>query len=185
MAAPVTKKIELDLDGLNDNQKDVLKTRVGNYVVNEILRYVSSGNSPVKGNGRFKSLNKKYADEQKGGNRTPNLELFGDMLDALEFKKTKDGVEIGVFDPQEADKALGHNSGFEGHPYLEGKAPKRQFIPDEDQDFKQNIRKGVKDIEQGIQKATDVRFPIRTELPEETGILSEDIIRSFFPEFLR
>lgn len=127
------------------NKREV-KKEIGDFIVNETLRFVETGNSPVGGVGKFKKLNKKYADEQKGGNRTPNLELLGDMLDSLTYKQRKDGIEIGIFEAKQAGKAEGHNTGFEGHPTLSGKGLKRQFIPNEDQKYKQRIERGIKRI---------------------------------------
>lgn len=112
-------------------------------MVAEILRSVSSGNSPVSGYGRFKRLSEDYADSEKGGDRTPNLELQGDMLDALEARNTREGVNVGIFAAKEVPKADGHNN-FSGDSRL----PLRRFIPKGQETFKRNINSGVKRIVQ-------------------------------------
>jgi hypothetical protein len=111
-----------------------------------MLDYIAEGASPVKGVKSFKKLSKKYADLEKMGDRLPNLDLEGDMLQSLTFKIVRGGLEVGIFDKEEAIKSFGHNTGFEGHPYLDGVGPKRQFIPDEDQSLKSDIEKGVLEI---------------------------------------
>ena len=84
---------------------------MGEFVVNEILRSVSEGKSPVSGRRQFKILDEKYAKDEKGGDRNPNLELGGDMLDALTFKPMPgDSLEVGIFDSNEVPKADGHNN---------------------------------------------------------------------------
>lgn len=137
----IAKEIKLDLSEIPRENRSTVKREVGQYVVDEILRHVSTGNSPVGGRGKFKTLNKEYAEDQKGGNRNPNLELEGDLLDSLTFKNTKSGVEVGIFKSKEVPKADGHNN-FTG----KSKLPTRRFIPDESESFKRNIEKGIKDI---------------------------------------
>lgn len=138
--------IPLDLSKVPMGQRKQAKQEVGNFVVNEILRFVEQGNSPVKNLGKFKQLTEKYAQENKGGNRTPNLELFGDMLDSLTSRNRKDGVEVGIFARSEVPKADGHNN-FSG----DSKLPQRRFIPEENQTFKRRITSGIKDIVQSFE----------------------------------
>jgi hypothetical protein len=134
----IKKKIKLDLKGIK--QKAKVKKEVGDLVIDEILRSLSEGKSPVKGE-RFKKLDAQYAKEFKGGDRTPNLELTGDMLDALKVKNTKDGIEVGIFSKKQTPKADGHNN-FSG----ESKLPQRRFIPSEDQEFKRDIQNRIKAV---------------------------------------
>ena len=136
-----TKEMTLDLSQIPDNRQDQAKQDVGEFVRDEIFRFVSRGNSPVAGRGAFQRLNKEYADNEKGGNRTANLELKGDMLDSLEFELTSRGIEIGIFDSDEQGKADGHNN-FSG----DSKLPTRRFIPDENEDFNGRIMTGVRQI---------------------------------------
>jgi hypothetical protein len=131
----------LDLSQIPDNRQDQAKQDVGEFIRDEIFRFVSSGNSPVAGRGAFQRLSKEYADNEKGGNRTANLELEGDMLDSLEFELTSRGIEIGIFDSGEQGKADGHNN-FSG----DSKLPTRRFIPDDNETFKSQIMSGVRQI---------------------------------------
>lgn len=64
---------------------------------------------------------KQFPDKQV---RPVNLELSGDMLDSLTFKKTAGGITVGIFDGTQAEKAKGHQS---GDP--EKALPKRRFLP--------------------------------------------------------
>lgn len=138
-------KIKLP-SGLSDSEKEELTQSIGDYLVESILNKVGEGVSPVSGNGAFKQLNKQYAENEKDGNRLANLDLFGDMLSSLEWKQIKGGVRVGIFDEDQAIKSYGHNTGFEGHPILDGVAPARKFIPQKDETFKKDILKGVDDI---------------------------------------
>ncbi len=139
----VSKEIKLDIpSNIPKEVRDDIKSEVGEYLVESILDYVGDGRSPVTGQ-QFKQLSKPYADEEKGGRRLPNLDLEGDMLNSLVFKETKNGVEVGIFDSGEAIKAYGHITGFEGHPWLDGVAPARPFIPGTKGNFTGKIMEGV------------------------------------------
>lgn len=143
------------------------KQDVGEFVRNEILRFVSSGKSPVAGRGAFDRLNKQYADDKKGGNRTPNLELEGDLLDSLEFTTTSTGIEVGIFDSNEAPKADGHNN-FSGL----SKLPTRRFIPDAAESFNGRIMTGVNQILDRYREDFD---PFADEIPSALTLASSVI----------
>ena len=128
---------------VDSETKEQILEEVGRYVTTEIALHLGDGNSPVEGHGAFKKLSADYADEEKGGDTKPNLELGGDMLAALEWRVEMDEVKIGFFDKEEAIKAYGHNTGMKGHPWLEGKAPVRRIIPEVKENFKQDIQRGI------------------------------------------
>lgn len=67
------------------------------------------------------------------------MELNGDMLNALDYKPTKDGVEIAIYGKQQAAKADGHLK-FSG---LDNNTPQRRFLPAEGQKFKADIEAKV------------------------------------------
>ena len=147
-----------------------------------MLLDLGDGKSPVAGRGSFKKLNKEYAGEQKDGNTTANMELEGDMLDALLSKNRKgDKIEIGIFKAKEQGKADGHNN-FSGKSTL----PTRRFIPNEKERFKKRIRTGIKTIINDnkvirqFDGDTDILGP-----GENIAELDLDSIlgRSFFDEF--
>jgi phage gpG-like protein len=141
MSAPseIFKTIKLDFSGVPRSELGELKDEIKELVIDEVLTRVNKGESPVNGYGKFKSLSKKYAESEKGGNTQPNLTLDGDMLDSLEADFEGDTLTVGIFDSEQAAKAYGHNTGMEGHPWLDGKTPVRKFIPDKDEKFKKEI----------------------------------------------
>ena len=130
-------------DGIKADDKQEFMEKVGQYLVDSMLDKIAEGISPVSGGGTFKKLTKHYADEEKGGERTANMDEHGDMLSALTYKIVGNKIQVGIFDKEQAVKSYAHNTGFKGHPFLEGKAPKRQFIPEEGQKLKKDILAGI------------------------------------------
>jgi hypothetical protein len=122
-----------------------LKKEIGNYIVEQTLQDVGDTKSPVTAR-PFRALSKKYKDYKKGlASPVPNLELKGKMLNQLKFKSTKTGIEIGIFDKKQAQKADNHNK-FSGKS-LKTKVPARKFIPKNGRDqYKKEIRKEVANI---------------------------------------
>ncbi len=157
--------MSLDLSRVPANQRTSVKNEVGEFIVDQILSSVSNAKSPVEGKGLFKSLSKQYADNQKGGNRKANLELEGDMLDSLEFKTTTAGVDIGIFEKDEAIKAFNHNTG--------DTLPQRQFIPDTTESFSKGIQAGVNSIIKDSEVERETATPTR-------GVSTEVTIDSLF-----
>ena len=152
----VIKEITLDLENIPFNAQSEAKKEVGDYIVNEILREVADGRSPVQGESKFQRLDKKYAKKEKGGQMLANLELEGDLLSALKFTDLgADRIEIGVRG-KEAPKADGHNQlSFEAKNWArQKKFPKRRFIPDDNQSFKKNIMREVDSILQSYRVET-------------------------------
>ena len=127
-----------------ESQKSLVLDDVGEFLVASILRKVSEGKSPVDGFGSFEKLNKKYAKDFKSGDRTPNLELTGDLLDSLEYRTSGDGLEIGYFD-NAGEKTLGK---ADGHNNFSGKSqlPTRRFIPKDDELFISSIQNEIESI---------------------------------------
>ncbi len=125
-----------------EHTKDRIKEEVGAYLIEQTLLSVSDAISPIAGEGWKKSLSKKYKEkkESEGGTPIANLEAKGDMISALDFEKTKDGIKIFI-SGEEALKADGHNN-FSGESDL----PKRRFMPGEGQEYKSAIQKGAQEI---------------------------------------
>lgn len=143
---------ELDVKALNlpsdleIEEREDLMNEIGEYLLSEILDYVGQGISPVTGKD-FKELSSDYADKEKGGNTLPNLDLNGDMMRAIEVKVEADKIKVGIFDDDDqAIKLYGHNTGFKGHPWLDGKAPQRKVIPDKKESFAGDIMSGINDL---------------------------------------
>ena len=145
----VSKTLELDLTNIPKESRAAAKQDVGELLVEEILRAVGDGKSPVQGE-NWKRLSKEYADEFKGGDRTPTMQLFGDLLDSLKAKPSSGNkIKIGHFrDEGQAPKADGHNQlSLEAQIWASTKEfPKRRYIPNEGQKFKASIMREVKDI---------------------------------------
>jgi hypothetical protein len=130
------------LEGLNipeENRAEALDI-AKNYVKEQILQYVADGDSPVEGE-RFPKLSKEYAEEEKIGDSSPNLEKTGRMLDALEVFE-RDGLIVVEIAGTEAPKAEGHN---QHDPSLDHPLPRRRFIPTEDQSLKTPIMAGLRE----------------------------------------
>lgn len=168
----VTKKLNLDLSEVDPSRRVEVKNEIGEFVIEEVLRRVSEGKSPLKGTPRWKSLNRQYAKDEKGGDTTPNLELDGDLLDAFEFKRTRDGIEVGVFKASETGKADGHNHLLKGYKHS---LPRRRFIPDENEQFYRKITDGVKDIIKE-HKRPDPRIRDQVSSEDVTRITLDDIL---------
>jgi hypothetical protein len=127
------------------NRKDILRD-IGDYLVETVLDSVSKQQSPIKGKGRFQPLSPDYKKFKKaeGAGGKANLELEGDMLEALKFT-IKDGkIRFGIRGKQ-GDKADNHNK-FSSES-KRTKVPPRNFIPKNNRDkFDQPIIDGMKDI---------------------------------------
>lgn len=195
----VSTLLNLDLTDIPESKITKAKKEVGNFLVNEILRSVGNGRSPVEGES-FRRLQKDYAKREKGGSRLPNLELDGDMLSKLKaigVSKKDPFLEVGIFGRAEAPKADGHNQISEEAKSWARRTDrtqyKRRFIPDSDQDFKPKIQKGVNDIlnsyrEEPIELEVDVitlGVPTsRTTTPETTQTTVDDLFSEEFLENL-
>jgi len=132
-----------NIDQVPSSLRGDLVNEVGDYLVQSILDYVGEAKSPVAG-GKYKStLSEAYANSMKNGDKLANLDLNGDMLNALTFKTNAatGKVTVGIFDNDQAIKSYNHNVG--------DTLPQRQFIPGEDQLLKAEIIRGVKRILQG------------------------------------
>jgi len=101
----------------------------------------------------FKPLSKSYAKykQAQGNSPVPNLELDGDMLDALDYRITPDGIELGVFGAQ-AGKADGHCD-FSGDSNI----PTRRFLPED------SLGRYQRDVDMIIQDA----LGDTVEIPED------------------
>lgn len=134
--------MELDLTGIPKSDQAQVKNDIGEFLVEQVLKYVSQSQSPVQGES-WPKLSKDYAAFKKSEGGTPiaNMEFSGDLLDSLDFKNTRAGVEIGFFD-SEAWKADGHLkfSGAKNH------TPQRRFLPAEGQQFKNDIQREIEKI---------------------------------------
>lgn len=140
-SAVTASEIDLEISGLPESVKRAIIEEAGEAIVGEILVALADAKSPVSGES-FPKLSKKYKEfkEAAGGSGIPDLELTGDLKDALTFRPTDDGLEVGIFG-KDAGKADGHCN-FSGESSL----PQRRFLPGEDQQFKRHIVRRVEEI---------------------------------------
>ena len=140
--SPVTKRVRLDLDGLDPGSKAEARTTAANIIIDETNAALDQSRSPVKG-GKFKST--------KADGSACNLRETGAMRFSLDFDEPDDDViEVGVFAPDQTDKAYAHTTGFKGHPHLESSRLKREFIPRPNQTYDKQIMDRVNNAVQAI-----------------------------------
>ena len=138
--------VELDLfEGrtLKRAAKKRIQEEVGQYLVEQTLIAMNEKKTPVQGGSFASTLTSdsyKKLKKAEVGSTEANLEFTGTMKDELDFEATENGIAIGVFGDR-AGAADGHNN-------LSGKSslPKRQFLPDEGQNYKKNIQQEVQRI---------------------------------------
>lgn len=184
------KKIDLDLSNVPRHLHKTVKDEVGEYLVNQVLRDVERGFSPVAGEGQFEKLSKSYAENEKGGRTVANLQLEGDLKEAIRFKRTTDGIEFGNFLKSQHDKADGHNQHSDKAKQWakEKNFPKRRYIPDDDQKFRPAIEREIQNIVRSYEQTpeTNVNFTDPDDDVETgnrveislTNILSDEFIEA-------
>lgn len=172
--ATINARIDLDLEDVDDSLKSDAKEEIREFIIDSTLEEIARGRSPIQGEPRWQKLNKEYAKEQKGGDRTPNMELTGDMLDDYE-RGWRPGVgdflefQINGFSGDKAD----------GHCHLVGNSslPRRRFIPGEGQVFNDKIMSGIKKIEREYKDLTESRR--EESVPDDIEEISPSISRQF------
>lgn len=130
MVKKVTKRLNLRkmLNKVDPSEKSEVKKAVGNHLLKRIGDYLDEQRSPVTG-GRFTPLKKKYREFKKKSGKGTDADLFfdGDMQSQLQYREYRDGIEIGIFDDTEAQKADNHNKN--SAKSKKTAVPQRQFIP--------------------------------------------------------
>ena len=134
----IQKTLNLGLEDIPVGNLQAAKQEVGEYLVNETIRYMEEGRSPVAGEAPWPKLDKVYATEEHNGDRTPTLNATGRLRESLQFRSTDDGVEIGIFHKSQQAKADGHNN-FSGKSHL----PQRRFVPSSRQNYRSEIMANV------------------------------------------
>lgn len=137
----------LGLDAPKGRTKREALEEIAEYTKDELLQFYGEGKSPASGGEWKKTLSPKYKEIKKeiSSSGIANMELSGDMLDALDWQISGGKIRIGWFDSTEAAKAEGHQTGYAGHPTIKN-GPKRQLLPDQGGNFKPTIRSGMKAI---------------------------------------
>lgn len=182
-ASRSTLATEIDLFSGMDLPKAVRKeaaAAVGEFLVEQINIYLADAKSPVSGES-FPALSKEYKKDKvsEGFGGVPDLERSGDMKDALTFKVTDEGIELGFFDRKNAGKADGHNN-FSGQSEL----PQRRFLPDEGQKFRREIQSEIENIiNETLAENVDVALSDLKEIDTEDDF--NELISDLFPSLSR
>lgn len=170
MASKVTFKINLSdlvesdkLAEVSDSAKKKVLKEINEFVIDKILLDTSKQTSAVTGE-EFEALSPEYKKYKVkvGGVPRPNLELSGDMLDALKgIVRNSDETEIGIFKRSEALKADGHcHTGVFG----ESKIPQRQFLPKEGETLRDEIMNDVETLANRLIEDAPKKRPSTYEL---------------------
>lgn len=139
-------EVNVDKPSSKRDAKSALQ-EIASYVKDELLQYYGDGESPVARGKWKRKLSKEYEKlkDEVSGVGFSNMELYGDMLDSLDYKIQGDKIIIGWFGGDQAAKAYGHQTGYEGHPTIKN-GPVRQLLPNDGQKLKPDIREGMKQI---------------------------------------
>lgn len=129
-------KFKVNLDEMfGERFKTNQSTReaIGQAVIDKIVERTQELNVDKFGKslGRYSDAYKKSLDFKvsKGGQSEVNLTLTGDMLASLTIiEQTDRTITVGFDDSDQNAKAYGHISGMAGHPVLDGKVKKRDFM---------------------------------------------------------
>lgn len=132
----------VDPDELSEADKTSVLEEVSDIVLTQVLKDTSQGLSSVTGKQWQLKLNDDYAKRKKamGGVPIANLELEGDLLQAVRIVREGD-TKLKLFvESEQSDKADGHNN-HSG----KSKLPLRRFIPNEDDGdtFRAGINKQI------------------------------------------
>ncbi len=120
---------------------------IGNTIVKQAKELIASGQSPVRGYGRFQVYSDSYKKQIRGAYgrnldksvRPVNLTATGLMLDGYTFRqKGRESIEVGVMKGNHAKLAVYHNDGTD-------KMPARPIVPEKDEEFSTSIMRDVRD----------------------------------------
>lgn len=138
---------EFGIEIRKSERSDALEA-VASYLKDAMLEYIGDGVSPVSGFGKFPSYTKNYKKikSEESSSKTVNLELSGEMLDALDVSVRGSKIVVDVIGDEDLrGRAEGNNLGTygTGSP-IKGKT--RRFIPLKDETFKRSIQENIKRI---------------------------------------
>ena len=117
---------------LSSSKKKLIKDEVGYLLNDEVQKELDQSRSPAN-KGKFK--------KQLKDGTSSFLFDEGDLRANLIHQQYRDGIEYGLFDPDEAIKGYGHHTNMKGHPFLQGKVGTRQILPNKEGDFKPKIKR--------------------------------------------
>lgn len=133
--------IDIDIEKLLGSAASNREVRETFYqaAYDKMIERIDSGRDV---NGKlFSKYSKSYKDSLAfsafGKSSTVNLQLSGDMLNAIDLQKqTEKKLTVGFNDQTENAKAYAHMTGFKGHPTLDGKVKPRVFFGWSDAELK-------------------------------------------------
>lgn len=147
MVSKTTFKIRLsdiisNPSDLTQDEKNIIKKEVGDFVLEKIKADAATQKSSVSGQ-RWKGLSKGYKTLKMKtiGSGAADLELTGSMLESLTYEPYRDGIEVGIFDGEDVQKSDNHNK-FSARA-RKTKLPKRQFLPGKGESLRSGIMKEV------------------------------------------
>lgn len=126
-------KVNLDsLFGERMNLNRATREAIGQAIIDRIVSRTQDGIDKFgKSMGKYSPAYRSSLAFKvtKGGDSQVNLTQTGDMLGSLTIIEQSDKtLTIGFEDSVQNTKAFGHISGMEGHPVLEGRVKKRDFL---------------------------------------------------------
>lgn len=145
MARIANPKYEFNpIEGRNIPREDLetVRKEIKEFVLEKVLSHIGDGVSPVTGE-PWDALSADYKKKKKkeSSSTKANLELTGDMLDALDIRIKGNIFTLLVDDSSQAGKSDGHNN-HSGKSDL----PLRRFIPKGKQKFADDIMDGIEEI---------------------------------------
>lgn len=174
-----------ELKGLPVDLKGDLKEQIGELIVEQILESLADVRSPVQGGDYKTKLSKGYAKkkQEETGSTEANLDLSGEMINAIDYRIKGNTIQIGVFDKTNAGKADGHNN-FSGM----SKLPTRQFLPKEGQDFRNDIKNLIEETVEGFKadnleldekklESIETKSELYSYLQDELGVTGRAAVR--------
>jgi phage gpG-like protein len=170
------------LTGVDLSTRPDLVAAFGQDVINEIVQRTLQGKS-VTGKD-LRNYSDSYSQSLKfkafgKSQNNPNMKLTGDMLDLLDVTQIQGNkVTIGWTQSEQNAKAFGHISGMQGHKFLDGKVPKREFFGLNNSETKQIAKEFQKDVKPAVDRekvnAKDVLNFLRASKRERQQVNKPD-----------
>ena len=123
---------EIDLKDFGLDDVDSAKAEaIGQELIDLMIERTTEKSKSVDGR-QLPSYSKSYKEsetfEQYGKTNKVDMTLSGDMLGSIDVLEAGETVKIGFIDTLQSNKAYGHMTGMEGHPFLDGKVKARKFF---------------------------------------------------------
>lgn len=137
---PIKVKTTLKLKDITRDAQERFNKNAAIEIIDLIIAKITSGQSPVKGYGRFTKYSDDYS-KKKGRKQPVDFVLSGRFLESLRAQRSK-GVSRGRIRVFFKDEKL-----FKAHNNGEGKNPVRRLLPTKTREtFKNDIMKKIVSI---------------------------------------